>query len=167
MRILNNRSFDYASLAQDDGVGGFTLVELLVTISILATLMAVLLPNLMGSRQRARDSKRIQELGMVKNALRMYYNDNQVYPGVADGVADTNLSDVLLDYVPGIAGVGYTYYRTNSGDGFNLCAYLEQGAGDSDVESQIGCGVNVGVGGSVCNLGAGVTSDGLFVVCTN
>ena len=147
---------------------GFTLVELLVVISILATLMAVLLPNLMGSRQRARDSKKIQELQTVKNALRLYYNDEQIYPGAVDDVPDTDLSGKLVDYLPGVAGVGYTYYRTNSGDGFNLCTYLEQGAGDSDVESQMGCGVNPDDGiGSVCNLGAGVTTDGLFVVCTN
>ena len=147
---------------------GLTLVELFVVISILATLMAVLLPNLMGSRQRARDSKRIQELGTVKNALRMYYNDNQSYPGAVDNVADTDLLVELVDYLPGVAGVGYTYYRTNSGDGFNLCTYLEQGAGDSDVDSQMGCGVDPDSGiGSVCNLGAGVTADGLFVVCTN
>ena len=145
---------------------GFTLVELLVTISILATLMAVLLPNLMGSRQRARDSRRIQELGTVKNALRLYYNDNQSYPEADEG-GETDLSVELLEYLPGIVGVGYTYYQTNSGDGFNLCAYLEQGAGDSDVESQVGCGVNPGVGGSVCSLEVGVTMDSLFVVCTN
>ena len=147
---------------------GFTLVELLVTISILATLMAVLLPNLMGSRQRARDSKKIQELGTVKNALRMYYNDNQSYPA---GDGETDLSEELLEYLPGVVGIGstYYYYQASGGDGFNLCVYLEQGAGDSDVESQMGCGVIPGDddSASVCNLGAGVTADGVFVVCSN
>lgn len=140
---------------------GFTLVELLVTISILATLIAVLLPNLMGSRQRARDSRRIQELAAVKNALRLYYNDNQSYP---DGDGVTDLSAELSEYFLGVEGVGYTYYQTGSGEGFNLCVGLEAGAGDSDVESQVGCGAN---SSSVCGLGVGVTADGIFVVCTN
>ena len=143
---------------------GFTLVELLVAISIMATLMAILVPNLMGSRQRARDAKKIEDLSAVKTGLRLYYNDNQSYPGTVDGLADTDLSDVLLDYVPGIVGVGYTYYRNNSGDGFALCTYLEVGAGDSDIESQVGCNINPTSGGV---LGVGETVNRWFVVCGN
>ena len=143
---------------------GFTLIELLVAISILAVLMAVLLPNLMGSRQRARDSRKVQDLQAMKSALRLYYNDNQSYP---DGDGSTDLSTELLEYFPGVESIGYTYYLTGSGEGFDLCAYLEQGAGDSDVDSQVRCGVDPGSSGSICGLGVGVTSDGLFVVCTN
>jgi len=140
---------------------GFTLIELLVAISIMATLMAILVPNLMGSRQRARDARKIEDLGAVRNGLRMYYNDNQSYPD-GDGVSD--LTDDLVEYVPGVAGVGYTYYQTNNGDGFALCTYLEVGAGDSDIESQVGCNINP-TSGEV--LGVGETVNRWFVVCGN
>jgi prepilin-type N-terminal cleavage/methylation domain-containing protein len=140
---------------------GFTLVELLVAVSIMATLMAILVPNLMGSRQRARDAKKIEDLGSVKNGLRFYYDDNQTYPA---GSGVSNLSSELEEYIPGIAGVGYTYYQTNNGDGFALTTYLEVGAGDSDIESQSKCNINP-VNGAV--LGVGETADRWFVVCAN
>ncbi len=159
-----NKGFILQGSQDERKIKAFTLVELLVSISIMATLMAILVPNLMGSRQRARDAKKIEELGAVKNGLRMYYNDNQSYPGAADRVADTDLADVLQDYVPGIAGVGYTYYRTNLGDGFALCAYLEVGAGESDIESQVKCNIKPTTGGV---LGVGETVDRWFVVCGN
>ena len=59
---------------------GFTLIELLVVIFIIGTLTAIILPNFVSSRQRARDARRKQDLADIKNALRMYYNDNQSYP---------------------------------------------------------------------------------------
>lgn len=132
---------------------GFTLVELLVTISILATLIAVLLPNLMGTRQKARDSKKIQELGAVKNALRLYYNDYQIYPE-GDGIDD--LSTELGAYLPAISEIGYTYDQTAGGEGFNLRVGLESAAGDADNKSQTRCGV-----------AEEAIVEGVYMVCTN
>jgi len=143
---------------------GFTLVELLVTISILATLIAILLPNFMGTRQKARDSKRIQDLQSMRNALRLYYNDNKIYPE-GDGVAD--ISADLIEYLFGIGEIEYEYYQTNNGDGFNLCVGLETSMGSADGESQVRCGVNPGVSGSVCGLNIGVTADKVYAVCAN
>lgn len=60
---------------------GFSLIELLVVITIIAALVAVALPNFLGARQRARDAKRKAELRELKNALRLYYNDFNSYPG--------------------------------------------------------------------------------------
>ena len=61
---------------------GFSLIELLVAIAIMAVLMAFALPNYLGARERARDAKKKAELSQLKNALRMYYNDFQRYPAV-------------------------------------------------------------------------------------
>lgn len=137
---------------------GFTLVELLVSISIIAVLSAILLPNFMGARERARDSAKIQELYSIKNGLRAYYNDVQAYPtGTGVVLNATGMSQ----YVPNISSIGHTYYQTNGGEGFNLCVGLEAGAGDDDINSQIKCGI----GTSVC--GRGTTLDKLYVVCGN
>lgn len=140
---------------------GFTLVELLVAISIIAILTAILLPNFMGAREKARDAQKIQDLNAVKNALRMYYNDNQIYP--AGSACTTCLTSSLeADYMPGIAGVGYTYTQTNSGDGFQLCIPVEAESGNDEAyQSQLKCNF----GGTVCGQSIGVT--GVFVVCGN
>ncbi len=140
---------------------GFTLVELLVVISILATLMAVLMPNFMGTRKKARDSKKVQDMQAIKNALRLYYNDNQNYP-VGDGLID--ISSDIGTYLPAISEIGYTYYQTDGGDGFVLCSGIESGMGDSDVDSQRRCGIETM---DICGLGVGVSTDGIYVVCAN
>lgn len=58
----------------------FSLIELLVVIAITAVLLAVALPNFLSARERARDSRKKQELNEMKNALRLYYSDFQRYP---------------------------------------------------------------------------------------
>jgi len=142
------------------GNDGFSLVELLVVISIIAVISAVTLPNFMGARERARDAQRVSDMNAIKNSLRMYYNDKQAYPTPAGGMFDSGMTT----YMPSILNLGYTYTyeQSNAGDGFNLCLRLESGVGDDDVNSQKKCGVGVGL---VCGLGQ--TTDKLFVVCAN
>ena len=87
---------------------GFSLIELLVVISIIGVLAAILMMNLMGARERGRDAQRIQDLNSLKSALRLYYNDNnQLYP--PGNNCTTCLNSVLSDYTSGVSGVGYTY----------------------------------------------------------
>lgn len=150
---------------------GFTLVELLVTIAIIAVLTAILLPNFLGARERAKDAQRIEDLGSIKTALRMYYNDFQSYPP-GTGITDIGATAPgFIKYAVDLAnsGVGYTYNQLSSGDRFVLCTELEAGSGDDDVGSQVRCGF--GPGGSnpagICGLGVGVTRDKLYVVCAN
>jgi prepilin-type N-terminal cleavage/methylation domain-containing protein len=60
--------------------GGFNLIELLVVIAIIAVLAAMLLPALSRSKAQALSTvckNHEHELGI---ALRMYVNDNRVYP---------------------------------------------------------------------------------------
>ncbi len=148
---------------------GFTLVELLVAISIIAVLTAVLLPNFMGARERARDAKKKQNLYAIKNALRMYYNDNQIYPpklvGPEFSLPDTSGSGVLgvlASYLPNAAsmGVGFTYVQVSNGDGFQMCALMESPSGSDNVDSQTNCADG---GGLVCGVATGSTST--YVVC--
>lgn len=59
---------------------GFTLIELLVVIFILGILATLIVSNMQGARQRARDTVKKSELSNLKTALRLYYNDYQKYP---------------------------------------------------------------------------------------
>ena len=74
---------------------GFTLIEMLVVISVIAIVLAISLPNFIGARERARDAKRKVELGELKKALRLYYNDYQQYPAgsgtTINGCGETGL----------------------------------------------------------------------------
>lgn len=59
---------------------GFTLIELLVVIFIIGILVALLLSNILGARQRAEDVQRKSDLQQFKKALTLYYSGNQAYP---------------------------------------------------------------------------------------
>lgn len=150
---------------KNKNIFGFTLVELLVVISVIGVLMAVLVANFMGMRERARDTQKIQDLNAIRTTLRMYYNDNQNYPssGKAVGVYCTsNDTDCLKlsvgsTYMPSINGIGYSYAIIDaSGESFRLKSSLEVGAGDDDITSQLRCGV-----------GVGETADKVYMVCSN
>lgn len=64
---------------------GFTLIELLVVMVIIGVLAGVLLPNMLGMRQRARDSQVKSEMAQLKTALQLYYSDFQKYPVASGG----------------------------------------------------------------------------------
>ncbi len=74
----------------------FTLIEILVVIAILAGLVAILLPNLMETRIRARDTRRKSDLKNIQKALELYkqsqtpnaYPDQ--FPAVCTALTDTN-----------------------------------------------------------------------------
>lgn len=66
-------------------VSGFTIIEVLIVVAVLAILSGILLTtNIKTSLQRARDSKRKQDLNKLVRILEDYYNDNQQYPPAND-----------------------------------------------------------------------------------
>ena len=141
---------------QNKAIFGFSLIELLVVISIIGVLSAVLVANFMGMRERARDAQKIQDLGAIKSALRLYYNDNQSYPAESGCMSSSNCLGFYLvpTYMTSLSGIGYTYDVKNGTDGFLLQVGLEAGAGDEDIASQ-----------TKCNTGTNL--DKLFAVCAN
>src|SRR5690349_8152906 len=65
---------------------GFTLVELLVVIGIIATLIGILLPVLSRARNKAYAVKDQSNMKQIMNALLMYSNENHGwYPSVSGG----------------------------------------------------------------------------------
>jgi len=62
----------------------FTLIELLVVISIIATLASTVLVSLTGTRAKARDARRLQDIDQLVKAIELYYFENETYPGDAD-----------------------------------------------------------------------------------
>lgn len=58
---------------------GFTLIELLIVIAIIAILAAVLIPNLLGARQRAYKAQAVACAKQIATAQEIYQIDNQTY----------------------------------------------------------------------------------------
>lgn len=65
---------------------GFTLLEIMVVIVILGVLASMVVPNLMGSKDKADKQKVVSDVIALENALDMYKLDNGSYPSTDQGL---------------------------------------------------------------------------------
>ncbi|HDT4958724.1 TPA: type II secretion system major pseudopilin GspG [Enterobacter kobei] len=65
---------------------GFTLMELMVVIVIMGVLASLVVPNLMGNKDRADRQKAASDIIALENALDMYKLDNHRYPTTEQGL---------------------------------------------------------------------------------
>jgi len=67
---------------RNDSRSGFTLVEILVAVTILATLIGgvLLTLNPIAQINKSQDAERISDLQSVKTAVDLYYHDTKCYP---------------------------------------------------------------------------------------
>lgn len=63
---------------------GFTLLEIMITMGIIAIISAMLTVNYISARVRERDSRRKSDLVKIQSALELYRADNQRYPPISD-----------------------------------------------------------------------------------
>ena len=75
---------------------GFTLVELLVVIVVLAVLAAIVLPKFMNSSARSKESGLRTDLKLIRNAISAFQVDTTKYPLSLDGLAKTDRTKVKV-----------------------------------------------------------------------
>jgi len=62
---------------------GFTMVELMVVIIIMAILGLAIMPSLMGSSDRAKYSRAWNDLTAIANAFTAYYGNKGTFPSIS------------------------------------------------------------------------------------
>ena len=86
----------------------FTLIELVVVISILAILSGVLVPRVTSHLKSARDARRLADLKAVRSAIERYRLERGVYPpanaNTLNGGWDVSNDG---DFIPVLAQEGY------------------------------------------------------------
>ena len=84
---------------------GFTLIEIMVVVVILAILAALVVPKVMSRPDEARVVAARQDVGAIVQALKLYRLDNLRYPtteqGLAALVAQPKIGPVPSNWKPG------------------------------------------------------------------
>jgi prepilin-type N-terminal cleavage/methylation domain-containing protein len=86
---------------------GFTIIEMLIVVTILAMLAGILVPVLQEGQQTARDSRRMADLRSVQSALADYYREFGSYPNTSgawqgDATDVGGLGYAATGYIPGL-----------------------------------------------------------------
>ncbi len=88
---------------------GFSLIELLVVISIIALLSSIVLVALNSSRQKARDAKRVSDMNQLAKAFELFFNDKHSYPTTPPAIS-ANTWGVLHGSFSGCTSAGCINY---------------------------------------------------------
>lgn len=75
-----------ARLPRERSAAGFTLIEILVVITILGILAALVVPRLVGRTDEARAVAAKQDIAAIMQALKLYRLDNGRYPTSEQGL---------------------------------------------------------------------------------
>lgn len=131
---------------------GFTLVELLVVISIIGILSSLSTISVNVARERARDAKRQADMSQLQLALYFYFDDNLRFPKTPS-TGESNMQfqedgsffvDYLVPYLNGTCSTctikymstvpldplnfdQFRYHYNSDGRTFVLSSYLEEG----------------------------------------
>lgn len=143
-----------------DRLSAFSLMELLLVIAIISILVALLVPTLVRSKERARQIQCVSNLRQLGEGLQIYLGENHKYPLFVDTSFPTNASPLILDTWVTTLGTQLGYnYRTDSNfwnRGIWLCPGVKsKGVLGSGFESY---GYNAfGIGTNSDSLGLGGT----------
>lgn len=160
---------------------GFTLIEIMLVITLIGILIAAGLGSFTSSQMKGRDSKRKGDLKHIAEALELYYNDKGKYPPASGGLlsgcgtGDTQLCNwgatfsdnkgtIYMVTLPNDPAGGRNYYYAASGTSptsYQLYARLEN-VQDLSVpkNATTGKAQNYGIscGSANCNYGVASTN---------
>jgi type IV pilus assembly protein PilA len=91
---------------------GFTLIELMVVVLIIAILLAIAIPTFLGARERANHRAAQSTLRNALAAEKVYFTDNQVFTSAK---TDMDAIEPNLQWTQGltIATAGLVYFDTD------------------------------------------------------
>lgn len=123
---------------------GFSLVELLITVSIIGVLSVILVASFSNTQKNGRDQRRISDLKMIQNAAEQFNLLAGSYPPSASYRTTANSwtvnGQVILQKFPGdpqiMNGIGKTYSVYSTGaTAYCVCAQMEVPARNSNAEN--------------------------------
>ena len=119
--------------------GGFTLIELMVVMTVIALLISIAVPRYFHSIDNAKEATLKQSLSVMREAIDKYYGDNERYPSSiqelvskkyiravpVDPITETNDSWVIISPGLDITGSIYDIKSGAAGNAKDGSAYSE------------------------------------------
>ena len=125
---------------------GFTIIELLVSITIIALLSTIGMTGYQAVSKGGRDALRKTDLEQIRSALEIYKSENSAYPVNSD-TCIPDLSALSAEYInpypddPKNTNFQYCYIQ-RSNLTYELCAHLENGDSSEYCDDPGACGQN-------------------------
>ena len=85
-KVAHMRMANFITLIPRSKARGFTLIEILIVITIISILGAFIVPKIMGRPDEARLIAAKQDIASISQALKLYRLDNQRYPSTEQGL---------------------------------------------------------------------------------
>jgi general secretion pathway protein G len=86
---------------------GFTLIEIMIVITIIGVLAALIVPKIIGRPDEARIIAAKQDIAQISQALKLYRLDNLRYPTTEQGLQALVKKPVIAPLPPSWKGNGY------------------------------------------------------------
>lgn len=128
---------------------GFTLIELMVVVLIIAILIAIAIPTFLGARRRAQDRQAQSNLRNGLTAQKTFYTEPQEYTtdptalgdiesNLAWGTADASARGIVVQYVDTVKQLVILRSFSKSGVMFCIADRAQLGSADQGVPASAG-----------------------------
>ncbi len=120
-------------LSKRNSQKGFTLIELMVVIAIIAVLMAGGVLAFVNAQKNSRDARRVEDVRAISQALEQYRNTNGTYPTATTSINNsTYFASGTMPADPTATKAYTVALDTTNGTGYCVCAaYDTLGKGNS------------------------------------
>ena len=101
---------------------GFTLIELMIAVAIIAVLAAIAIPSYTDYVRRGRLTDAVSKLAAMRVKMEQYFQDNRVYNAVPPACDPASIAPLPPDTV-------YFQYRCNPAPGLSTYTIVANGIG--------------------------------------
>jgi len=149
---------------------GFTLIEVLIVVAIIAILAAIMIPSLFSAIHRAKQKRAMSEIRGLATACNSYSTDTNIYPLANTSWQDTDVvipvGELAPYYIKEVPNpdpwdIKYQYSTTDSGSDFAL---RSMGKGGQDDGETFASSVNAAPAATLCLENDIVWVNGGFVL---
>ena len=106
---------------RNSGRAGFTLIEIMIVVAIIAVLAAAIVPNMVRGRTTANDAAAKGTLKTVSTALETYMSSNGNYPSTTTALISAAPPYVTKDYFDGPQS-GFNFTATLTAGTYSIVA---------------------------------------------